>query len=145
MKMPNVGRPGKFVIAAAAAVAAAGLGTGVAVAQSSANHGVTAKHVTTRTAVDEPTSPDTDTLQQGDQTAPDTVTAPQRAAVHAKVAAAHAVRHSSVRHSSARMQTKSDEPGENKGENNENAPSDGPGGHEDPAGDVQHEGGANEQ
>ncbi len=64
----------------------------------------------------EVTSPDTDTLQQGDQNTPDTTTATDKADA------------------------------QGTGETPESgSASDGPGGHQDPAGDVQHEGGANEQ
>jgi len=64
----------------------------------------------------EVTSPDTDTLQQGDQSTADTTTATDKADAEAT------------------------------GETPESGSvSDGPGGHQDPAGDVQHEGGANEQ
>jgi hypothetical protein len=71
-----------------------------------------ARQVTVQAAQSEPTSPDTDAIQQGDQTSPDNGTA-------AATAAGHTVR------------------GENTGEQEGN--SDGPGGHADPAGNVQHE------
>lgn len=60
----------------------------------------------------EPTARDTDAIQQGNQTSPDAATA----------AAVSGVRGS-----------------ENPENSSENAPSDGPGGHADPSGDVQHE------
>ncbi|MEO7058552.1 MAG: hypothetical protein ABI083_02415 [Lapillicoccus sp.] len=68
------------------------------------------------------TSLDTDTLQQGDQTTPDKA----RAADPADPASS----------------SKAEVP---EGMPESAAASDGPGGHADPAGDVQHEGGANEQ
>lgn len=77
---------------------------------------------TTRPAATvEATTPDTDNVQvqQGDQTTPD---AP------------------------AAAKSSSETPGEGSESSTETqAPSDGPGGHADPAGDVQHEGGDSEQ
>ena len=64
------------------------------------------------------TDTDTDTLQQGDQTTPDT------AAEQAN-------------------ETANETAAESAGESA--AADDGPGGHEDPPGDIQHEGGANEK
>ncbi|MDQ1677931.1 MAG: hypothetical protein QOC93_3075 [Actinomycetota bacterium] len=120
-------RSGKFVVVAAIAVAAAGLGGGRATAQP-------APHAAPRpVANDEPTTPDTDTLRQGDQTTPDRA-APQGAVAVHPVAHRGAVHHAQVR---------SDGPGEENNGENENQ-SDGPGGHEDPPGDVQHEGGPDE-
>jgi hypothetical protein len=96
------------------AVAGAGAGTAIAAAHSPVSH--------TAVATAEPTSPDTDNIQSGDQTTPDNASAVATAASHNQKAAAG---------------------GENGQENNENAgeggPSDGPGGHADASGDVQHE------
>jgi hypothetical protein len=106
-------------IAAAAigvlAIAGAGAGTAAAASQS------TVARVAQVSA--EPTSPDTDNIQSGDQTGLDP------AGTAATVATHH---------------QKAQTGGENGGESNESsgessAPSDGPGGHADPSGNVQHE------
>lgn len=73
----------------------------------------------------EPTGPDTDAIQQGDQTSPDNAAAAARAGTARSV---HSVRTHSV---------KADPSGE--GTSSEGDSSDGPGGHADPAGNVQHE------
>ena len=128
-------KPGKIAVVVATAVAVAGLGGGMAMAKS-------AQQTTTAPVVNqEPTSPDTDTLQQGDQTTPDT--AAQRAATAAHPAAVRGVAvHRAVATEAGK--TKAEPPGETEnGNENENV-NDGPGGHEDPPGDVQHEGGPNE-
>jgi hypothetical protein len=77
-----------------------------------------ARQVTVQAAQSEPTSPDTDAIQQGDQTTPDTGTA-------AATAASRTV--------------KGEHPGEQEGTGEQGGNSDGPGGHADPAGNVQHE------
>jgi hypothetical protein len=74
-----------------------------------------AKPVTVQAAQSEPTGPDTDAIQQGDQTSPD----PAAAASH------HSV--------------KGEKPGEQEGAGEQEGNSDGPGGHADPSGNVQHE------
>jgi hypothetical protein len=67
----------------------------------------------------EPTSPDHDSLEQGDQTGPDNSAAVAATGTSSPQAAPS---------------------GEESGAKNESsAPSDGPGGHADPSGDVQHE------
>jgi hypothetical protein len=105
----NVNR--KITAAAVAIMALGGVGIGTAAASSAAP---AAQH----SASAEPTSPDNDTLQQGNQTAPDPAgSATAKSAYHA-----------------------SGTPGdESSSENSESAPSDGPGGHADPSGTVQHE------
>ncbi|MCW2567527.1 MAG: hypothetical protein JWN54_1624 [Mycobacterium sp.] len=117
--------PGKLAVIAATAVALSGLGGGVAMAQS-------VQHAAPRPAANqEPVAPDTDALQQGDQTTPDAAPAKAATAVHPA-----AVHHAQVR---------SDGPGdENNTETENENVNDGPGGHEDPPGDVQHEGGPDE-
>jgi hypothetical protein len=123
-------KSGKLVVVAATAAAVAGLGGGMAMANS-------APQTTARPVVNnEPTSPDTDTLQQGDQTTPDT--AGQKAATAVHPAAVHGV----TAHRAA-TGTQADPPGDENPNETENA-NDGPGGHEDPPGDVQHEGGPGE-
>jgi len=91
------------------AVGGAGIGT-IAAASASTTH-----PAAVRTAPSEPTSPDTDAIQQGDQTSPDTATATTAGPVKAQ----------------------SDNPGE--APESESSASDGPGGNADPAGNVQHE------
>lgn len=126
----------KLATLAVTAVAVAGLGGGIAFAQSSSAR-------TTRPAATvEPTTPDTDNVQEGDQTTPDAPAAAQATVAKATVAKA------TVARPAARAVTKSSS--ETSGEDSESsseteAPSDGPGGHADPAGDVQHEGGDSEQ
>jgi hypothetical protein len=94
------------------AVGGAGVGT-IAAASASTTH-----HAAVRTA-SEPTAPDTDAVQQGDQTSPDTATATTTGSVKAQ----------------------SDNPGEapESASESESSASDGPGGNADPAGNVQHE------
>jgi hypothetical protein len=124
--------PGKLAVIAATAAAVAGLGGGTAMARS-------AGHAAPRPVVGgEPTSPDTDTLQRGDQTTPDTTAA---TAVTAVTAVHPAAVHGVTVHRAAT--TEADPPGDENGTETEN-PNDGPGGHEDPPGDVQHEGGNDE-
>ena len=97
-------------VAAVAAVVLALGGTGAGTALAAAHSN--APHASVATAG--PTSPDNDGLQQGDQTSPD----------------------------NASVQTAADtgtpEPGESPAGNEQAAP-DGPGGHADPSGTVQHE------
>ncbi len=93
----------RITVGAVAALALAGGGIGASVA-ASANTSHPASAVS-----QEPTAPDTDAIQQGDQTSPDATTA-------AAVSGENGSENSS-----------------------ENAPSDGPGGHADASGDVQHE------
>jgi hypothetical protein len=96
----------RIAAGAVAALALAGGGIGASAA-ASANTSHPASAVS-----QEPTAPDTDAIQQGDQTSRDTTT----------VAAVSGQNGS-----------------ENPENSSENAPSDGPGGHADPSGDVQHE------
>ena len=96
----------RIAAGAVAALALAGGGIGASVA-ASANTSHPASAVS-----QEPTAPDADAIQQGDQTSRDAITAA----------------------------TVSGENGSGNPENSsENAPSDGPGGHADPSGDVQQE------
>jgi hypothetical protein len=104
----------KLAATAAAVLALGGAGATTAMA---ATHG----HSSPRAVASaEPTSPDHDSLQQGDQTTADA--APARAA---------------VAHSSTSSERSSPE-GES-GTEAESAVSDGPGGHADPSGTVQYE------
>ena len=105
----------KIAGTAVAVLALGGAGIGTAVASSAGARAPVAVHA----AQSEPTSPDTDAIQQGNQTSPDT----------APAAAARDVKAQSV---------KADNPGEAGDSENSGAP-DGPGGHADPAGNVQHE------
>jgi hypothetical protein len=100
----------KIATAAAAVIAIGGAGIGTAAASSAS----TAAPTVARAAQSEPTGPDHDAIQQGDQTSPDTKT------------------------SGARSE-KPREPRESASESESGAASDGPGGHADPAGNVQHE------
>jgi|SRR5690348_16416356 hypothetical protein len=108
----------KVATAVVAALALAGAGAGTAVA---ASNGPSRAHQ----ASSEPTAPDTDNLQVGDQTSPDSSAA----------GAAKAVGSTGIGASHARAGASGDE----STSENENAPEDGPGGHADPSGDVQHE------
>jgi hypothetical protein len=96
---------------AALALAGAGIGTAVAAGASASVRAPAVVHA----VQSERTSPDNDAIQSGDQTSPDGATA--------AAARAHSVT--------------ADNPGE--AASSENGPSDGPGGHADASGDVQHE------
>ena len=100
----------KILVTGSAVLALAGSVAGVAVASGS-------KSQAPKSANESTSAVDTDNLQQGDQTTPDTATASTKA--------------SSTSKSSGEGQ------GESGGENSGN--SDGPGGHEDPAGNVDHQ------
>ncbi|HEY6277251.1 MAG TPA: hypothetical protein VIX86_13080 [Streptosporangiaceae bacterium] len=100
----------KIAGTAVAVLALGGAGIGTAVA-ASANAGAAAA---VRAAQPEPAGPDSDAIQQGDQTSPD----------YAAAAVGQAI--------------PTDNPGEAASSEN-SAASDGPGGHADPSGDVQHE------
>lgn len=102
----------KIAAAAMAALTLGGAGTGTAVA---ASHSGAAPAAVTSA---EPTSPDHDSLQQGDQTTPDAASA------------LTATGTSSPEPSSPEADSTTE---------NESAPPDGPGGHADPSGTVQHE------
>lgn len=107
----------RIAAAAIGVLALAGTSAGAAAAASPS----TVARVAQVTA--EPTSPDTDNIQSGDQTGPDPAGAAATMATHHQKAQAS---------------------GENGGENSESsgessAPSDGPAGHADPSGNVQHE------
>jgi hypothetical protein len=91
----------RTIIASAAVLTLVGSVTGVAVASSKGT--ATPKPATTETTI----GPDTDNIQQGDQTTPD----------------------------NGASATATETSGESAGENQ----SDGPGGHADPAGDVDHQ------
>ncbi len=132
-------RPGRLTTLAVTAVAVGGLSGGIAVAQSSAG----SRTATPRPAAAEPTAPDTDNVQEGDQTSPDGVSAASpvvRTLVTTAKAKAPATQRAVPRASTV-------QPGESEGSGESEGAdqSDGPGGHQDPPGDVQHEGGANEQ
>ena len=108
----------KIATAAVVVLALGGAGAGTAVASS---HSPARAHP----ASAEPTSPDTDNLQVGDQTSPDVTVGPAaKAASSTRAGASHA---------------KGGGSGVENGSESENAPGDGPGGHADPSGDVQHE------
>ena len=104
----------KIASVAGAVMALGGAGIGTAVASSASTTAPTAA----RAAQSEPSSPGHDAIQHGDQTSPDATTATARA-----VKAGPA---------------KADKPGEAP-ESERGAASDGPGGHADAAGNVQHE------
>ena len=106
----------KIATAVVAALALAGAGAGTAVA---ASNGPVRAHQ----ASSEPTGPDTDNLQVGDQTSPDPSAAGTVTTVGtAKTGASHAKRTA----------------GEDNGGEGEHG-NDGPGGHADPAGNVDHQ------
>jgi hypothetical protein len=107
----------KVASVAVAVMALGGAGIGTAVASGTS----TAAPAAARTAQPEPASPDHDAIQQGDQTSPDAKTAAARTAQAGPA--------------------KADNPGEapESASESENSVSDGPGGHADPAGDVQNE------
>jgi hypothetical protein len=108
---------------AAAAVAALALGGAGATTALAAGHGGSAGHrggTVTSVARAEPTSPDNDSVQQGDQTSLDVSPAAATAGT------------SSPSHEASSPE------GESNTEN-ESAVSDGPGGHADANGDVQYE------
>ena len=98
-------------------LAVGGAGIGAAAASSNAPAKSAAAVASVRHA--EPTGPDTDAIQSGGQTSADV------SVVSAKVA-------------SASKAGTSETPGESSSES-ETGPSDGPGGHADATGDVQHE------
>jgi hypothetical protein len=102
----------RVAAAAVTIMALGGAGIGTAAASSAAP-------VAPHSVSSEPTSPDTDAIQQGNQTAPEpSGSALAKSVSHVRAAA----------------------PGdENSSENSESGPSDGPGGHADPSGDVQHQ------
>ena len=111
------------VVVAVLALGGAAIGTAVAssasthapaVASSASTHAPAAAQV----AQSEPTGPDHDAIQQGDQTSPDNAAAAVTQGVHS---------------------SKADNPGEETGSESENGPSDGPGGHADASATVQHE------
>jgi len=97
-----------------AVLALGGAAIGTAVASSASTHAPAAAQV----AQSEPTGPDHDAIQQGDQTSPDNAAAAVTQGVHS---------------------SKADNPGEETGSESENGPSDGPGGHADASATVQHE------
>ena len=105
----------KIAGTAVAVLALGGSGIGTAVASSAGARAPAA----VRAGHSEPAGPDTDAIQQGDQTSPDNAAAAAARAVKAQSGTA-------------------DNPGEAADSEN-SGPSDGPGGHADPAGNVQHE------
>lgn len=104
----------KIASVAVAVLALGGAGIGTAVAAGASTHAPAA----VRTAQSEPTGPDHDAIQQGDQTSPDNAAAAVTQGGHS---------------------SRAGNPGEENGSESENGPSDGPGGHADPPGNVQHE------
>jgi len=135
--------PGKLATLAVTAVAVGGLSGGIALAQSSQS----SRPVIHRpAAAAEPAAPDTDNVQEGDQTSPDPTAAKAATAVRPAVHLATPVKR--VAPATARAVTNTAQSGqesENSGEGESSAQSDGPGGHQDPPGDVQHEGDNTEQ
>jgi hypothetical protein len=113
--MPRIKK--HFAVLAAGTLVSAALGSGVAIA-ASGHHPATTRpaHFAVKTADETNTGPDTDNVQQGDQTSPDRVGDGSRSGAESGNA------------------TES----ENSTES-ENGPSDGPGGHADPAGNVDHQ------
>lgn len=143
-----------------AAVAAGVLTIGGIGAGAVASHAATPRTPHTVASV---TRADTDHVQQGDQTTPDVPGAPTDEAATtstvAKKVAQHTARthtartHSDRGHSARGHESRTSDSPESSSENsseNEDAsesqtgPGDGPGGHQDPPGDVQHVGGQNE-
>jgi hypothetical protein len=138
-----------------AAVAAGVLTIGGIGAGAVASHAATPRTPHTVASV---TRADTDHVQQGDQTTPDVPGAPTDEAattstVAKKVAQHTAPTHSDRGHSARGHESRTSDSPESSSENsseNEDAsesqtgPGDGPGGHQDPPGDVQHVGGQNE-
>jgi hypothetical protein len=128
----------KIAMIGIACLAAAGASLGVAM---QAHASGTAKPMKPAPAaaqpMAEPTSPDTDTLQQGDQTTPDSAAV---AAAKIVKAAPKSVSAESDPAAESTSETTSEE-----ATSESQSASDGPGGHADPPGDVQHEGGPNEQ
>jgi hypothetical protein len=107
----------KIAAFAVAGLALAAPATAMASSHSAAHH-VSASHSVA--ASSEPTGPDHDSLQQGDQTSPDTVSGTVKTA----------------------SSTATPEPSSSEGESStesESTVSDGPGGHADVAGNVQYE------
>ncbi|MGH3498745.1 MAG: hypothetical protein ACRDP1_14885 [Nocardioidaceae bacterium] len=119
-----------------AAAAVTALGGGIAAAQ--AHPGTsTSAHMAA-----EASGPDTDNVQQGDQTGPDNAApAPDKAGT-VRQTSQHVA---AAAHHSKNAQDTSGAPSENQGEHETSGGNDGPGGHQDPPGDVQHQGGNNEQ
>jgi hypothetical protein len=109
MKLPMM-----FTTAGIAALALSGAIAGTAAAASNAGARPAIVHV----AQSEPAGPDTDAIQQGDQTSPDAGTAAA---------------------TSASPSANGENPGEQEAAGEQQASPDGPGGHADPAGNVQHE------
>jgi hypothetical protein len=102
----------KVASVAVAVLALGGAGIGTAVASSASTH------APAQVTQSEPTGPDHDAVQQGDQTSPDNAAAAVTQGVHS---------------------SKADNPGEENGSESESGPSDGPGGHADASATVQHE------
>ena len=110
----------KTITGAAAAVAALALG-GSAIASAAHSKPVGSKHAVTKSVAREKTGgPDTDSIQSGDQTSPDT----------------HGAKASSG--------SASETTGDSGSAEETSSESDGPGGHEDPAGDIEFESEAQE-
>ena len=121
------------MIGIAAILTAAALSGGIAQAR-------TGQPATSRPAAETVQTTDTDSLQQGDQTSPD---AADRAA--AKPAHAKSGQGASEQVKENQGENANEGAGENQGERESEHGNDGPGGHQDPPGDVQHEGGNNEK
>jgi hypothetical protein len=131
------------VVSIAAILSAAAVGGGVAQASAAQNAGA-------KPATEVAQSTDTDNVQQGDQTTPDVPAVHPASARVATHVASVSKTTSHVTVSKARGATASESAGESTGQGAESsseseAANDGPGGHQDPPGDVQHEGGNNEQ
>ncbi len=136
--------PGKLATLAVTAVAVGGLSGGIAFAQSSHS----SRPIIHRpAAAAETAAPDTDNVQEGDQTSPDP-TAAAKAATAVRPAVHLATPAKRVAPATARAVTNTAQSGqesESSGESENSAQGDGPGGHQDPPGDVQHEGDNTEQ
>ena len=130
-------RPKLFIVATTVSLAA--LGAGLASAQTARPAAGIPTMAATETA-----GPHTDTLQQGDQTTPDTAAIAAGAAPAASQAATVTRQRSTSVAATQTGQTAGEATGETtaetaaeNGSESDTNTSDGPGGHQDPAGDVQ--------
>jgi hypothetical protein len=121
----------KTTLGAAAALAALALG-GSAIASAGQAAKKPVKNTATKSVAAEPTGgADTDSIQSGDQTTPDT-----------RGSAAKSAKAASATGSEAAGESSSETSSETSSESS--APSDGPGGHEDPEGNVDYQSEAQE-
>lgn len=134
---------GKLATLAVTAVAVGGLSGGIAFAQSSHSSGPV---IHRPAAAAESASSDTDNVQEGDQTSPDlTATATAATAVRPVVRLVTAAQRAALATPRAVTNTAQSGQESESGESESSAQSDGAGGHQDPPGDVQHEGDNTEQ